>query len=82
VIPCGPFLSKEQLREALTNWAFNDQCRLASGMLAFSLEFYAAMAHLRPGDIDVWKKFITDVQNLEEPDSGYRYTELDELINA
>jgi hypothetical protein len=51
-------------------------------MITFSREFYAATAHLRPGDIDVWKKFITDVQNLEEPDSGYRYTELEELINA
>jgi hypothetical protein len=80
VIPCGPFLSKEQVGEALNNWAFNDQCRLAGGMLGFSLEFYSATAHLRPGDIDVWKKFIEAVQNLEEPDSGYRYTELEALI--
>jgi hypothetical protein len=70
VIPCGPFLSKEQLGEALHSWAFNDQCRLAGGMLSFSLDFYAATAHLRPGDIEVWRKFIEDVQNLEEPIAG------------
>ena len=81
-IPCGPFLSKGQLSEALNNWAFNDQCRLAGSMLSFSLEFYAATAHLRPDDIDVWRKFIEDVQNLEEPDSGYRYTELEALIGG
>jgi hypothetical protein len=82
VIPCGPYLTLDQLSQALRHWAANEQCRIASRMLELSLEFYAATVHLRPADKAVWQSFITDVQNWEEPGSPYCYTELEAVING
>jgi hypothetical protein len=50
-------------------------------MPGLAVEFYAATTHLRPGDKTIWQDFIAQVRNLEEPDSPYRYTELESMLN-
>lgn len=82
VIPCGRHLSMVQLSEILHNWAENDQCRQASGMLQLSLELYAATAHLRPGNEEIWRQFIAEVREYEGPDSFYRYEKLEVVLNS
>jgi hypothetical protein len=70
----------DQLQQALTEWATNDQCRAASGMLSLSLELYRNTAHLLPESRAVWTAFIADVERREPVDSPYRYSELKQLI--
>ena len=81
VIPCARFLTLDQLKDALHSWAENDQCRRASGMIQLAIEFYAATLHLQPDGKSVWRQFISDIQQHEEPGSYYSYAQLEEVIN-
>jgi hypothetical protein len=82
VIPCGPYLTLEQLKEALHNWAENDQCRQAAGMVQRSLEFYGSTAHLRPSDEAEWRGFIAEVRSKEQAGSFYSYDGLEAVFDA
>jgi hypothetical protein len=79
VIPCAPFLGEDQLSQALRNWAENDQCRQAGGMIQLAEEFYAA-THLLPGSAKAWSEFIQSIQELEPRGSRYRYEHLETLL--
>jgi hypothetical protein len=81
VIPCGRFLTMEQLNEALAHWANNDQCWYASRMPELAVEFYVATEHLRPGDKRTWQEFIKAVRSHEPANDWYRYTELEAVVD-
>jgi hypothetical protein len=80
VIPCGRFLTMEQLNEALTHWANNTQCWYARKMPELAVKLHVSTAHLRPRDKQIWQQFIEAVRRHEEADGWYHYTELEEVV--
>lgn len=82
VLPCAPFLTVDQLRDVLSAWAENDQCRRAGGMLGYAIALYSATPHLLPAGREVWINFLSRVRELEPEPSYYRYDDVSALLEA
>ncbi|MEE1845357.1 hypothetical protein ACIODX_14800 [Streptomyces sp. NPDC088190] len=80
VLPCAHFLTQDELRQILTAWAENDQCRQAGGMFQAAVDLYFSTAHLRVGDSEVWEEFLNAVRSHDESDENYRYAALEAAI--
>jgi hypothetical protein len=81
VIPHARYLDKEHLDSILAAWAENTQCRIAGGMQEHSINLLRECSHLRPTDEAIWRQFLARVREIEDPDSAYRYEELEAEVD-
>jgi len=89
VVPHGMYLTYDQLSEALRSWANNNQCREASGMPDLAVALFRATSHLRPGDLPLWRQFLTDVRGYLTGDAArasyedfYSYPDVEAAVVA
>ncbi|MEO3749417.1 hypothetical protein [Streptomyces sp. B6B3] len=76
---CAPHLDVRQLGDILSAWAENYECRTAAAMPELAVRFYSLVPSAVRGD-EAWQVFLRRVRELEEPDSPFRYTELEQAI--
>ncbi|MFD3565032.1 hypothetical protein ACFWVU_36040 [Streptomyces sp. NPDC058686] len=81
VSTCAPYVTSEQLSDILSSWAENYECRTASGMLELAVKFFFLVPSSLRKD-SAWQTFLDSVREQEEPDSPFRYDELEQAILA
>ncbi|MBQ0903577.1 hypothetical protein [Micromonospora sp. U21] len=82
VVPYGPLMTEDDLRDALKEWASNGECRSATGMVQLAVDLYQATVQLRPADRPLWERFLGEVRDGETPDSHYWYSGLEAAMAA
>ena len=71
------FLNVDTLRQALTSWCENGQCRLAAEMPSLAVSPFHGTAHLGQAHTDTFGKFLTDARAVEGDNEYYNYPGLE-----
>lgn len=77
VVLHAPFLSQEELKVLLFEWANNDQCRAAAQMLGLAVSLFHGTAHLDIDRVQAFQEFLSDVnEQVAEGEIYYTYPDL------
>ncbi|MEN8649941.1 hypothetical protein ABCR94_04615 [Streptomyces sp. 21So2-11] len=83
ILPSATHLDEQHLSALLIAWAENHECRYAAEMPTNAVTLFQNTQHLRPGDLRIWRDFVTQVRTFvpkEESFDGYYH--LNELATA
>jgi len=70
------FADIDELTEILLAWADNPQSRQASAMPQTAVELYRISQQAPFDHREAWEAFLAKIDELEHPESGYRYNEV------
>lgn len=82
LLPIAPFLSAEQVIEAITATKDNDQITYAGGIPEYIAEFFELTRHHLSETRQSWIEFIQSRLDREKPDDHYAYPKLQELMSG
>ncbi|AEF43137.1 hypothetical protein [Hoyosella subflava] len=79
----APYLSVQDLKSVLVEWAANDQCRIAALMPGLAVSLFHATVHLGGERAQAFEEFLATVREKdEEPGSYYTYPDLERTLQV
>ncbi|WP_225641033.1 hypothetical protein [Streptomyces werraensis] len=81
ILNCASYLSAEQLGDILAAWAENYECRTAAALPELAVKFFALVPAPLRND-PAWQRFLRAVREIEEPESQFRYAELEDAMSS